>query len=185
MNEKHLIIVLAILVSLVLVSPAQAAGTGVYLGGGIGQVTLEDDFSSAYANFREKDTSYRLFGGYRLGLLPILDLAAEAGYRDFGNPGKTIAGQSFDLDMTGYDLSALVIFPIGPIDLLLKGGMLRYDLDASFAGEHKSYSGTAPVFGAGIGTRVWKIGLRADYELADVDEVDDTTMFWLSVYYTF
>lgn len=164
---------------------AQAAATGLYLGGSLGQATLEDDLSATLDSFKENDTSYKLFGGFRFGLLPVLDIAAEGSYRDFGSPSEKIGGQKFEIEVTGYDLSALVIFPIGPIDIYLKGGGLRYSLDASFAGLKDSEDGNAAIYGTGIGARFWKLGFRAEYEMVDIDELDKAYMYWASIYYMF
>lgn len=187
MNVKVHGILIAIVLSALLCtgSQVQAAGTGIYLGGSLGQSTLEADLSDTLDSFKEKDTSYRVFGGFRLGVLPILDFAGEAGYRDFGNPSESIGGQSFEVEMTGYDLSALVIFPLGPFDIYLKGGGLRYSIDSSFAGLKDSQDGNAAIYGGGIGARVWKLGFRAEYEMADIDELDKVYMYWASIYYMF
>lgn len=185
MRVKAIFIILVLSTLLFPDGQARAAGQGLYLGGSIGQSTLEDDLSEALDSFNEKDTSYRLFGGYRVGILPVLDFAFEAGYRDLGNPNDNINGETFKAGLTGYDLAALVIFPIGPIDFYLKGGGLWYSLDRSYANFDKSDDGDALTYGAGIGARIWKFGLRAEYELADVSELDNTTMYWFSIYYMF
>lgn len=185
MTQRHLLFILALLGSLILCSPARAevGAFEAYLGGSIGQSTLENDVEDF--SFDEKDTAWRLFLGGRSGLLPILDVALEGGYRDLGDPGTTVAGQSLDVSLKGYDLSALVIFPIGPVDLFLKGGGMTYTVDSSFAWLDKDERGSGFLYGAGIGARFWKLGVRAEYELMDVDELDKTSIYWFSAYFRF
>jgi hypothetical protein len=185
MRVKAIFIILALSALLFPDGQARAAGQGLYLGGSIGQSTLEDDLSTTLDSFNEKDTSYRVFGGYRLGILPLLDLALETGYRDLGNPEEKIDGQTFKVDLTGYDLSALVILPVGPIDFYLKAGELWFSIDKSYANIDKSDDDFGAIFGAGIGARLWKLGLRAEYEVAAIDQLDKASMYWFSVYYTF
>src|SRR5690348_11552817 len=72
-------------------APALAAESGFYLGGGVGQSTFKEDSSSI--NFDENATAWKVFAGYRIGALPILDFAGELTYRDFGHPDK--AGAEF------------------------------------------------------------------------------------------
>jgi len=183
MRDKTIFII-ALAAALFMGGQALAAGSGFYLGAGIGQTNFERDLSNS-EDFDESDTSYRVFGGYRLGILPLLDLAGEVGYRDAGNPSQDIGGESFDVEMSGADLTALVILPVGPIDLYIKGGGLWYDLDKSFAGLDKSDEYFGALYGAGIGARIWKLGVRAEYEIADIEGIDDSSMYWLGIYYTF
>jgi hypothetical protein len=68
--------------SLLLALPAQAADSGFYLGAGAGQAQVKDQ------NFSESSTPYRGFAGYRFGIIPLIDLAAEVGYMDLGKAGS-------------------------------------------------------------------------------------------------
>ncbi len=183
MRHRPLLFILAFLGPLFLSSQAQALVGEFYLGGSVGRATLENDF--APGDFDEDDTAFRGFLGHRLTLLPVFDLAVEAGYRDLGDPSTTVAGQDIDVSLTGYDIAALAIFPLGPVDLFLKAGGMGYTLDTSVAGLDRDFDGNAFLYGAGVGARVWKLGVRAEYELIDVDELDESSMYWVSVYYRF
>ncbi len=185
MRQSCLLFTLALLGSLSLCTPAQALVGEFYLGGGVGRATLEDEFTAD--DFKEDDTAFKAFTGYRLTLLPVLDFAVEAGYRDLGDPGDTVAGQSIDAGLTGYDLAGLVITSIGPVDLFLKAGGMNYDYELEFsgAGEDRDYDGTAALYGAGVGVRFWKLGARVEYEYIDVDELERSSTYWLSLYLRF
>ena len=183
MRKGPLPILLAFLGPLILCSPAQALVGEFYLGGGIGRATIENDFTED--DFKEDDTAFRAFMGHRLALFPVLDFAVEAGYRDLGDPDVSVAGQDIDVSLTGYDLVGLVIFPAGPLDIYVKAGGMRYNLDTSVAGMDRDFSGNALLYGAGIGARFWRIGVRAEYEFIDVDELDKSSMYWLCAYFRF
>jgi hypothetical protein len=88
--KNALPVLLAALLSLVSVFPAHA-GSGVYLGAGVGQTTIKDDTGAG--TFDAHDPSYKGFLGYRSNIIPIIDLAAEIAYTEFGKPSQTVGRQ--------------------------------------------------------------------------------------------
>jgi hypothetical protein len=171
MNRILSVTLAAVLLSGLCMSRADAAG-GLYLGAGLGQSTIQDNSVSLDAS----DTAYKAFVGYRFNLIPIIDLAVEGGYTDFGKP--TQSNVSFKLH--GYDAAGLLIFPIGPIDLYGKVGMLSWT--ASGGG---TSSGTDPFYGVGAGFNIWKIGIRAEYERYQIQNTDKVQMYSLSALFMF
>jgi hypothetical protein len=171
MNRILSVTLAAVLLSGLCISRADAAG-GLYLGAGLGQSTIQDNSVSLDAS----DTAYKAFVGYRFNLIPIIDLAVEGGYTDFGKP--TQSNVSFKLH--GYDAAGLLIFPIGPIDLYGKVGMLSWT--ASGGG---TSSGTDPFYGVGAGFNIWKIGIRAEYERYQIQNTDSVQLYSLSALFMF
>lgn len=165
---------------------AHAADQGLYAGLGVGQmVTTDYVVPGGNGLFDEKSTAWRAFGGYRLGLIPILDFAAEAGYRSFGSASATIGGVPSEYKTKGFDAALLAIFPFLGADVFAKAGVLRYDLDRRWGASTTSYSGTAPLFGVGVGFRVWQLGVRLEYERFDVDELKGLDGAMLSATFRF
>jgi hypothetical protein len=166
--------------------PAMAAESGFYVGAGTGQAQMEDNPTQlSGANIDESSTPYRVFGGYRLGVIPILDFAAEVGYRDLGEAKGTSGANSFNYKLKGADASALVIFPLLGFDFFGKAGVIQYDLDKTFNGSTTGFSGTAPLYGVGVGFRIWRLGVRAEVERLDVDELKQQDVGMVSVYFRF
>jgi hypothetical protein len=167
--------------------PAWAGG--IYIGAGLGKGTIRDEPAdpSGTSTFRfdSKDTSYKAFLGYRFSWLPIFDLAAEAAYTDFGNPAQTTLGQNVEYKLHGGSVAGLLILPLGPIDLFGKAGAMEWKSEKNIGGTVSSKSGTNAVYGAGIGVKVWKIGLRAEYERFDVKAVDRAEMVSVSAVFQF
>ena len=166
-----------------LATASQAADSGFYVGGGVGQAMVEAD--SGGQSFDESSTSYRAFAGYRLGVIPILDLAGEIGYRDLGKAEGTVGGSAVSYQTKGADAAVLVIFPILGFDLFGKAGVFQYSLDKTVNGVTTGYDGTAPMYGAGVGFRFWRLGVRAEYEYLDVDETKKQQVGMVSVYFRF
>jgi len=161
---------------------ARATG-GLYLGAGIGQATIKDDTSSVA--FDADHAAYKGFVGYRFDKIPIVDLAVEGGYTDFGKPSQDIGGQRVEFKLHGAYAAGLLIFPLGPFDLYGKGGAISAKLESTSGGMTTSRTGTDPFYGVGAGFYVWKIGIRAEYERYKIKDVDRVQMFSVNALFQF
>lgn len=198
--------------------PAEAAERGWYLGAGVGQMTTEvedlvftDDFDTA--DFKESDTGFKVFGGYRF--LPWLGV--EGTYVDGGTPALeqqgTFEGIPYEASL-GVEIDsvvAAVVFtlPLGDhFELFAKPGVgwwtsttdERVEVPGYGSGSSKEDdSGTAFYLGVGAGVNFNEhFGLRAEYERFDValtydededefyDELDASAGLWsVSFVYSF
>jgi hypothetical protein len=165
----------------VCVSQAYAA-SGLYLGAGLGQSSVKDDTGAG--TFDAHGSAYKAFVGYRFNMIPIIDLAVEGGYTDFGKPSQDIGGQNVEFKLHGPNAAGLLIFPLGPIDLYGKVGMLHWTADVSGAGG-SSTSGTDPYYGIGVGFYLWKIGIRAEAEQYKIKDVDRVQMYSVNALFQF
>jgi len=172
----------AALLSGLFISHAEAAG-GLYLGAGVGQSNIKEPTS--VGTLDASDTAYKAFVGYRFNMIPIIDLAVEGGYTDFGKPSQTFAGQNVQFKLHGANAAALLIFPLGPLDLYGKAGMLSWSGETSGAGATTSKTGTDPFYGVGVGFYIWKIGIRAEYEQYKIKDVDHVYMSSVSALFQF
>jgi OmpA-like transmembrane domain len=159
--------------SLLLALPAQAADSGFYLGAGAGQAQVKDQ------NFSESSTPYRGFAGYRVGIIPLIDLAGEIGYTDLGKA----EGSAGSVKAHGADASVLLIFPITVFDLYARLGVMQASVDNSINGS--STSSSAGVYGLGAGVRLGPIGVRAEVNRIDIKDLHSVDVEMLSVYFHF
>ena len=189
MNRKLLISLAAAPLSVLSISCASAADSGFYIGAGVGQTSIKDDApnpnGSGTIAFDGNSTAYKGFAGYRLTALPLLDLAAEAGYIYFGNPSRSIQGQNVQYKLQGATAAGLLILPFGPVDFFGKAGALYSTLDKSIGGTSSSKTGTNAFYGAGVGFRVWKVGIRAEYEYFEVSNINRAQMYSVSGVFQF
>lgn len=161
---------------------ATAHAGGVYLGGGIGAAKTTDRVDALSAiDFDESDTAYKLFGGYRFDVLPIVSLSAEVGYRDLGRPDTDVREYRVD----GFDYAALAGVGLGPVELFARVGGMRYDLVKTAGDVRLTFDGTAPVYGIGARFGLLGLGVRAEYEKMDIDELDDAEMVSVSAFFQF
>jgi hypothetical protein len=163
--------------------PQVQAADGFYIGADIGAATLREEIDTETLD--TDDASYKAFIGYRFDAIPVIDLAIEAAYTDFGRPSQNLNGQDARLKLTGPSVAGLLIFPLGPIDLYGKGGWISWKSEASSGGSTSSTSGTDTFYGAGIGFYLWKIGIRAEYERFQIKDIDRVEMVSLSALFQF
>lgn len=159
------------------------AGTdsGLYIGGSVGQSSVEEDFGGG-VNFDEEDTGYKLMLGYNFGVLPLLDLGIEADYRDFGT---FESGGVVSVDVVTYDIFGVAGFNLGPVGLFGKLGYSNSDIDAVVADVEESDSDSATAYGVGAKIQLGSIAVRAEYEVFDLDSVDDLNMLSVGATVTF
>jgi hypothetical protein len=174
MNRILSVTLAAALLSVLCISRADAA-SGLYLGAGLGQSTIKENNNGV--SLDASDTAYKAFVGYRFNMIPIIDLAVEGGYTDFGKPTQS----NVQFKLHGYDAAGLLIFPLGPFDFYGKVGMLSW----SASGGGGTSSGTDPFYGVGAGFNIWKIGIRAEYERYKIKDTDSVQMYSLSALFMF
>lgn len=158
---------------LIATSPLAFAGadSGFYIGAGVGDASFDDK------DFDENDTGYKVFGGYNIGFIPLVDFAVEASYVDFGNPSNKIT----DIDLTGFDAFGLAGLSFGPFGIFAKAGVLSWDSDSTGG---RSDSGSDPAYGVGARFAIGSFAVRAEYELFDIDGAD-VNMVSVSGVFTF
>jgi OmpA-like transmembrane domain len=157
------------------------AADGLYIGAGIGLATVRDDVNAETLD--ADDAAYRGFVGWRFDALPVIDLAVEGAYTNFGKPSQTLGGQNVEYKLTGASLAGLLILPLGPVDLYGKGGVISWRLERS--NDTQSRSGSDPFYGVGLGFYLWKVGFRAEYERFQVKDVDRLEMFSVNALFQF
>lgn len=188
MNAKGLTTVAAAIAALTLSTTAVAAddGKGFYLGGGVGEFQLDiDDFDDVEAtvdNYRSDDTAWKAFVGYRQNKY----LGFELAYVNFGSPEDEILPDTFvEVETDGFAPYIVGTLPIGAFELFAKAGYLVYDTDARVTTPLGSTvvkdSGDDFTWSAGAGVTLFDtFNLRLEYEMFDIEEVDDANALWLT-----
>jgi len=182
MNMKFAAVAALGALSLAAIAPqAAAADNGFYLGAGITKSEFDvDEFGSDSLD----DNSFKLIAGFR----PLNWLAVEANYIDLG-------GESFEdeflgdssIDATAITVSALAIAEVGVIDLYARLGMANWKIDIDTeAFDNLSEDGWEPTYGVGVGAHFGSLGVRAEWEQFNADDLDaDISTISLSFTYTF
>jgi outer membrane immunogenic protein len=151
------------------------ADSGFYLGLGYGDATTEG------TAFDESDPGYKVFGGYNFGFIPLVDLAIEASYADFGNPSAGIQ----NAEVTGFSVFGLAGLSFGPFGIFAKAGVIDWDADTSDGTVSNRESGTDPAYGIGARLALGSFAVRAEYEIYDLDSDLEVGMASISGVYTF
>ncbi len=145
------------------------ADSGFYIGAGAGEASVKE------GSFDESDSAYKIFGGYNIGFIPLVDFAVEGSYVDFGSPSDGTGS----VDVTGLNAFGLAGLSFGPFGVFAKAGMINWDLDAGPVSD----SGTDPAYGLGARFAIGSFAVRAEYEVYDLDV--DVDMITVSGVYTF
>jgi len=186
MNVRKLVCSATVVLASSLGSVCALADSGVYIGGGLGMAELKDSTGNpGGVDFKEQDTAWKGFVGYNFDFIPLVKFAAEVGYRDLGNPDASVGGVPVSYKMHGVDAAVLAGVGLGPVDLMARLGAMNYKLEKNVGAVHNDYDGTAPVYGVGLWFTVAGVGVRAEYEMIDVDELDDAQMVSVSLFYKF
>lgn len=178
---------------------AQAADNGIYVGAGIGNASIEqrkdfvDDIDTTRVEFDSDDMGYKLL----IGVRPLDWLGVEGTYTNFGNQEDTLRRTlastgttvSQDGEFQGYGLSGFLVgyVPIGPVDLFGKAGLVSWDTKTKVTDEATwlRNDGNDLAYGVGVQFRLLSLGLRAEYEIFDLDGIEDANFLSIGVTYTF
>jgi len=173
----------AALVSLALAGfapQASAADNGFYLGAGVTQTEFDTDLGSGELD----DNSFKVIAGWR-----AFDwLAFEANYVDLGGESVSDGTTDVSIDTNAITVSGLLIAEIGIVDLFARVGLAQWNADIDIDDPQFSVSGsddgTEVLYGAGVGVHFGSVGVRAEYEQFEADDIDIGTIS-VSVTYTF
>jgi hypothetical protein len=169
--------------------------SGFYIGAGFGQFDVKiDDLEGVDDVLEDLDTddsAWKLAFGWRFN--PYI--AVEADYVDLGNPSGNFdaSGSSGDYDLEFSGLSGYVIgsLPLGIFELSAKVGYYFHDVQVHVDLENvgsgdgdvidRDDNGEALVYGIGAGATFFEhLNAKIEYELMDIDEVDDAYVLWLT-----
>ena len=179
MNRKNRVVPWLCTIFLMTPFAAAMADSGLYVGGGIGNASVELDFQDAgfdLPNFDEDDFAWKVMGGYNFDLLTF-DLGVELSYVDFGQASGDVLGADLEIDSTGLSLFGVAGFDLGPVGVFGKLGYVSWDLDATVSaiGEPSvsvSDDGSDLAYGAGVRVGLGALEIRGEYEVFDIEDTD-------------
>lgn len=174
-------------------SQEQTETSGFYVGGGIGQFNAQiddvDQVDDTIDAWKEDDTAYKVFAGYRMNRF----LAFELDYINLGKPsGQSIPGFNTDASVDGFAPYVVGTLPLGKwFEVYGRVGYYFYDANVNtedtfnnrveFDEESKDL-----VYGGGIGANIGeKLNLRLEYERYDLEGLDDADALWLTAAWRF
>lgn len=154
-----------------------AADNGIYLGASLGDANIEID--RGLAQIDSDDTGFKFLAGLR----PLDWFAVEASYVNFGEAEDGILAAETD----GISAFGVFFVPVGPVDLFAKAGLISFDstVEVDGLGTLLAEDGTDLAYGVGVQFRLLSLGIRAEYEKFDIDDVEDANMLSIGVTYTF
>ena len=149
------------------------ADTGFYIGGSIGETTADCN-ATASTSCDDKDTAWKVFGGYQLNR----NFAVELGYSDLGEVSSS-GPFSTKVESTVWDLVAVGSIPLGNnFSLYGKLGAYRADAELSTSvGVSGDKSTTDLTYGLGARYDFTRnLGVRAEWQRYQGIEVPSTVL---------
>jgi hypothetical protein len=169
-------------------APAAAADTGFYLGGGIGNSSLQADVDEVslgdVVRIDENDFAWKVFGGFNFDV-PFVDLGVEVGYMDLGEVTVDVLGSTVGVEATGLTAYGVAAIDPGPFSLFAKAGVVNWDATVFGPGTSAEADGTDPAVGAGLMFGIGPVQLRGEFEYFDVDDLEDSYLASASVIWRF
>lgn len=172
---------------------AEAADSGFYVGGSIGQSTLKvpSDITDV-PDFDEDDTGYKIFAGYNFNLA-LFNFGVEGGYTDFGKPSAALDTDTIlNIDADGWSVWGMGGLNFGPLDVFAKVGTISWDasvsidgIDPDFDFGSNSDSGTDVGYGLGARLSLGRLSIRGEWEAFDIEDTDDVFLFSLGLAWQF
>jgi outer membrane protein with beta-barrel domain len=169
--------------------------SGPYISAGFGQFDVKiDNLDAAGDTLRDLDSddaAWKIGFGWRFA--PFF--ALEADYVDLGTPNgnfdATGSSGQYEVDLAGFSTYAIGTLPLGIFELSAKIGYYFHDIDVHVDFDNigpgngevfdSDESGEAFVYGVGAGvTFIQHLNVQIEYELMDIDEVDDSYVLWLT-----
>jgi hypothetical protein len=169
--------------------------SGPYISAGFGQFDVKiDNLDAAGDTLRDLDSddaAWKIGFGWRFA--PFF--ALEADYVDLGTPNgnfdATGSSGQYEVDLAGFSTYAIGTLPLGIFELSAKIGYYFHDIDVHVDFDNigpgngevfdSDESGEAFVYGVGAGvTFIQHLNVQIEYELMDIDEVDDAYVLWLT-----
>ena len=185
------------------VSQTTLAGNeeGFYVGASYGESSFDLPFDQ---NGESEASSYKIFSGYNFNLIPILDLAIEGSYVDFGefsdefDVNTTIDNETVVMDgylttsTTGWDVFGIAGVSLGPVSLFGKLGMVSWKSEGKMripyldnTVTNYSESGSDPACGLGVKVQFSSLSVRAEYEALNTEQFSKFDMLSIGVSYSF
>jgi opacity protein-like surface antigen len=169
--------------------------SGPYISAGLGQFDVKIDNLEGVGDTLQEldadDSAWKLGFGWRFN--PYI--ALEADYVDLGNPSgnfdATGSSGDYKVELSGFSSYLIGSLPLGIFELSAKAGYYWHDIDmhvdfnnvGSGNGNviESSSSSGAFVYGIGAGvTFLQHINVKVEYELMDLDKVNDAYALWLT-----
>ena len=168
----------------------EANTDGFYVGAGLGDFSTGvedldelDDVDADDLDFDPDNSARKLFAGWRFNRF----FGVQVDWIDFDRSVAALNQLNFSTESEGFAPSIVGTLPLGPVELFARAGILWYDLQIE-RGDTPIIddSDRDPIYGAGIGVTVARrLNLRAEYEVVDIDQLDDSDAIWLTAAWRF
>ncbi len=152
---------------------AQMKAQGIYIGGALGLGTVKQTIEEVDV-IDDASFGLKLIGGYRMKFF-----ALELDYRNLGTAKGAVEG--VETRTTGFVASLMAMIPLGPVDLLGRGGTFIHNVNAVLdpgAGQGEDeVKDTTFIYGFGLAVRLGSLSIRGEAEKLDIATHESTWLY--------
>jgi hypothetical protein len=161
---------------------------GLYFGVGLADFStgIDDigDVDEANLDFDSGENASKVFAGWRFNRLVAVQLD-RVDFERSVDARDALNGLSTQAE--GFVPSVVGTLPIGPLEVFARAGVFWYHLvierNATSLAVNSDHD---PIFGAGVGATIAeRLNLRAEYEVAEIDGLDDPNAVWVTAAWRF
>lgn len=157
---------------------------GWYIGLGIGEFSSEiDQLNGGDIDFDEDDSAYKFFVGRRFNQF----FAIQFDYLDLGNADSRVGTQNLEVDTSGFVARVEGTLPLAFFELFATAGIMFSSVEANLGStEAFDESDEDPVYSVGAGFEIAeRFVIRVEYEIMDIDALDEADAIWLTAAWRF
>ena len=168
---KRLWVIAPVLLLLAYAEPALAQGKlkaeGLYIGasGGLGLTKLDVEEINL---LDDSSVAWKVVSGFR-----SRNFAMEFDYRSLSEVKAIFPGSELTASAKGFAGSALLILPLGPVDLYGRGGVWRATSKVGFGEDIEELKEWAWMYGGGLAFRIGSFALRVEYERPSLELISE------------
>lgn len=163
---------------------------GFYVGMGLGNYSTEysdvndiGDLDDVDLNFDEDEDAFKAFGGWRFNRI----LAVQVDRYEFEESTTAQDLLNVTAETRGWAPSVVGTWPLGPVELSARAGLIFYDVE--FSSDNSNFldsSGEDPVYSVGLGfTFLKRLSLKLEYEEIEIEDFDEADAAWLTASWRF
>lgn len=177
------IVVVFVLLALLISSPVWSQMPGkLYLGGSVGSSFIETK-PTAIGNedlkIDKNGFAYKIFAGYKSPKL----IGIEADYRNLGTVKDKLLGTEFKSNVKGFDIFVTGTLSFAFLEVFAKAGYFFWSSELKGGNISQKADDGDFVWGVGAGLGLGKLGVRAEWEMFNVGDLESLSMLSAGITY--
>lgn len=180
---KNWIVVVFVFLALLINTPSWSQVPGkLYLGGSVGSSSIETKTTSIGNEDLKIDKNgfaYKILAGYKSPKL----IGLEVDYRNLGTVKNKLLGTEFESNVKGFDIFVTGTLNFAFLEVFAKAGYFFWSSELKGGNFSQKTDDGDFVWGVGAGLGLGKLGVRAEWEMFNVGDLENLSMLSAGITY--